>query len=65
MKHLSDLLYWLGHGYTLPEAWNYSRDPRAPQTPAWQVYVALAAAVLAFCGLLAAIAYPYLKDYLK
>lgn len=57
MKHLSELLYWLGHGFPLHEAWNYARDPRAPQTPPWRVYTVAAAAFLGLAGVLAALLY--------
>ena len=38
MNRLPEFFYWLEHGFSLPEAWNYARDPREPRTPAWRVY---------------------------
>lgn len=55
MKHLRDFLYWLDHGFSLDEAWNYARDPRAPKTPAWQVYSAATLVLLAGAGALVSI----------
>jgi len=65
MKHLREILYWMGHGFPLHRAWNLARHPCATPTPAWQVYTATAAAFLGFAAVMAAIAYPYLKDFLK
>lgn len=53
MKRFPDFFYWLEHGFSLPEAWNYARDPREPRTPAWRVYVA---AVLLFLLVVAIVA---------
>lgn len=50
MNRITDLFYWLGHGFTLAEAWNYARDPRTPPTPAWRVYTAAACAVIGLAG---------------